>query len=111
VSAGDAGRSERRLIENEQLVRRVNRRIEDRLVTMREQDGDEDTDAPIAFFCECSSLECVARFEAAPSQWRRIHRRDDQFVVLEGHEAAEVEDVVDRFGGACLIVRKRALPA
>jgi hypothetical protein len=99
------------MVENEQLMRRINRRIEDRLVRMREEDEDEDPDAPIAFFCECASQECAARFEAVPSDWQRVHGRRDQFIVREGHEVPGVETVVDRFGSDCLIVRKRGLPA
>lgn len=96
--------SQRRLVENEKLARRINRRIEDQVTAIREAE-DEDTDQPIMFFCECSDDACRERFAATPDEYDRVHARADHFIVVAGHVTAEVEVVVDHLR-MCPIVRK-----
>jgi len=93
-----------RLRRNEELMEQLNRRIERTLGEIRDEE-DEDADAPIAFLCECSQLDCRDRIHMAPSRFDRIHRDPDLFIVIPGHEILEVERVVDQEGDA-LIVRK-----
>jgi hypothetical protein len=97
-------RSERRLVENEQLARRINRRVEEQVTAIREADGGHVED-PIAFFCECSDIACQERFEATAQEYDRIHADPDQFVVMPGHVTPEIEAVVDHLR-MCPIVRK-----
>ena len=72
----------------------LNRRMERTLEEIREEQ-DDDPDAPIAFLCECSRLDCRDR----------IHRDSEAFVLVPGHEMPEVERIVDQEGDY-LIVRK-----
>lgn len=90
---------------NEELMEELNRRMERLLGEIREQDDDDDRDAPIAFLCECSHLDCRERINLEPSRFDRIHRDPDQFILVPGHEVPDVERVVDQFGDH-LVVRK-----
>ena len=98
--------SERRMVENEKLARRVNRQLEDRVTEIRRDEG-ADTDAPIQFFCECPFLGCRERLEASSAEYGRVHSTPEHFVVVDGHEVLAVESVVDRIRDF-LVVRKRA---
>ncbi len=90
--------------QNEELMEELNRRIERTLEDIREED-DDDPDAPIAFLCECSHLDCRERINLEPSRFDRIHRDPDLFILVPGHEILDVERVVDQEGDF-LIVRK-----
>jgi hypothetical protein len=94
----------RRLRANEELMEELNRRIERMLGDIREED-DEERDAPIAFLCECSNLDCRERINLEPSRFDRIHQDPEQFILVPGHEMPEVERIVDQFGDH-LVVRK-----
>lgn len=96
----------RRLRQNEELMEQLNRRMERALGEIREAD-DEDRNAPIAFLCECSHLDCRERIHLAPSRFDRIHRDSEVFVLVPGHEIPDIEKVVDQEGDF-LIVRKVA---
>ena len=96
--------SPRRARENEEIMEALNRRIEESLERIREED-DLDRDAPIAFFCECSDLGCRDRVHLEPGRFDGIHLDPEQFVVAPGHERIDVERVVDQEGDY-LIVRK-----
>jgi len=82
----------------------LNRRMEQTLEEIREEQ-DDDPDAPIAFLCECSRLDCRERIHLTPSRFDRIHRDSEAFVLVPGHEMPEVERIVDQEGDY-LIVRK-----
>jgi hypothetical protein len=96
--------SPRRLRENEELMESLNRRLEEVVEQIREED-DLDADAPIAFFCECSDLACRERVHLAPGRFQEIHRDSELFVLVPGHEILKVERVVDQEADF-LIVRK-----
>lgn len=94
----------RRMRENEELMEELNRRMEQTLEEIREEQ-DDDPDAPIAFLCECSRLDCRERIHLTPSRFDRIHRDPDVFVLVPGHEIPDIERIVDQEGDY-LIVRK-----
>ena len=55
--------------------------------------------------CECGDSSCAARFRMSPDEYEALRARSDQFVIVPGHEAASVEEVVvDR--GSYQVVRK-----
>lgn len=97
----------RRLVENEKLARSINRRIEAHVAEIRDQEGDDDADGPILFFCECADATCRERFRATAEEYDAVHRRPDHFVVVQGHENTSIEVVVDHLRRH-LIVRKLA---
>jgi hypothetical protein len=90
----------RRLAENQALFRDLNERIE---ASAETQGADSYS---YEFVCECSSLECFERFELTLDEYGRVRERPHRFIVLGGHEDAEVEDVVER-RGAVVVVEKR----
>jgi hypothetical protein len=94
----------RRLRQNEELMEELNRRME-RMIDEIRDEADADRDAPIAFLCECSHLDCRERVHLEPSLFERIHRDPDVFVLVSGHEIPDIERVVDQMHDF-LIVRK-----
>ncbi len=96
--------SPRRLRENEELIERINERLDAQTEQIREEDG-EAPDAPVAFFCECSDLACRERIRLVPAEFREVHRDPERFVLVPGHELPEIETVLERRGDH-LIVRK-----
>jgi hypothetical protein len=96
--------SPRRLRENEELMERINERLDEQTEQIREEDGDA-PDAPIAFFCECSDLACRERIAMTPAEFRDVHRDPERFVLVPGHEVPRVEEVVERRDDH-LVVRK-----
>ena len=90
---------EYRLGLNEALLRNVNERIE--AVGGSFSLHDE----PLDFLCECADLECTEPVHLGSSDYRHIRSDPTWFVVVDGHERADVERVIDRLG-AYLIVAK-----
>ena len=100
--------SARRLVENEEIMESLNRRLEERVAEVRAED-DEDRKAPIAFFCECSDIDCRARVSMPPHRYDAIHRDRQLFVVVPGHEIDAIETVADA-GDGYAVVRKNIIP-
>ena len=101
-------RIRRRLVENELIMESLNRRLEERVEEARAED-DEDLEAPIAFFCECSDIGCRERLSVRPDRYEAIHREADLFIVLPDHEVAAVETTVE-LHAEYAVVRKAAIP-
>ena len=89
----------RRLAHNEELFREVN---------VERERAHPDARGELAFICECSSQRCTERIRLSAASYRRIRRTSRRFVILPGHERAEIEDVVERHDGYA-IVAKRAV--
>lgn len=104
MTSGGASPSERRLVENEQIMEALNRRLEERVEEIRSE-TDTPADAPVRFFCECSDLACRGRIALPPDRFLEIHRDPALFVILPGHENSAIEVVVDTWGDH-VIVRK-----
>lgn len=62
---------------------------------------------PPGFFCECSSVDCLARLPLGHEDYDRVHARPDLFTLAPGHEVPAVETVIERADG-WLVVRKTA---
>jgi hypothetical protein len=86
----------RRVTENEELFRAANE-AHDAVVG--------DAPRPVAYFCECAEVSCVARVSLPSERYREIHEHPLQFVILPGHELAEFETVVEE-GDGYAVVRK-----
>jgi hypothetical protein len=86
--------SERRLVENEVIVKKLNERLKKTVKTLLETtDSDE---VELLFNCECSDLQCDARIKIGLKTYENIHKRKDYFTLTRGHEIPEIEDVVER---------------
>ena len=90
----------RRLGENEVLFRELNEAIDgvNRSFAVMTHTMD--------IVCECANAECLERFLVTLTTYERIRSDPTLFLVLPGHVAPSVEDVVERMEGH-FVVRKR----
>jgi hypothetical protein len=88
-----------RIASNESVFREINEGIE-----RGQWPGDEG--ALVGFRCECAQLGCTRVVELSVCDYERIRANSRRFVVAVGHEAPEVESVVERYPGF-LVVEKR----
>jgi len=91
---------QRRVAANENVFREVNDAIERGLWP-----GEDD--APVAFRCECASLDCAQLVGLTPKAYERVRANPRRFLVLRGHELPEVETVVESHSDY-VVVQKRA---
>lgn len=100
-------RSERRLAENEVIFRTFNEEAKDFIL-------EDAAHTPLAnkrlrFYCECSDLTCVERIELSAEEYENLHRSNRRFVLKPGHEAPNVERVVQHHSDY-VVVEKRIEP-
>jgi len=84
-----------RAAKNESLFREVNERIEDLA----------NSASFTTFICECRDESCNASVSVTIEEYERIRSDGDCFLVLPGHELAEIEQTIeatDRY----LVVKK-----
>jgi hypothetical protein len=82
---------ERRIARTESLFREVNERIAE---TASHVDGED------AFFvCECADAECTERVTATLDEYEQVRDDGAQFLLVKGHEEAEIERVVEHHRG------------
>lgn len=91
---------QRRVAANESVFRKVNDAIERGL-------WPGEADSPVAFRCECASLQCNRLVELTPTAYERVRANPRRFLVLRGHELPEVETVVESHDDY-VVVQKRA---
>jgi hypothetical protein len=101
-----------RAAQNEAMFRTVNRELEQ--ATREAGGGPADQ---LEVLCECGNEGCSAMLTLTISEYDEIHRQNDQFVVVPGHENPELERVVaqkelylvvDKVGEAEEIVEEEA---
>ena len=81
---------EARLAQNEALFREMNERVQ---VSVVASGGEEE---PFVVVCECGNIECLERMRLTAAEYGDAHAHPAQFVVVDGHVANDVEDVVAR---------------
>jgi len=91
---------EARLAQNEALFREMNERVE---ATVLATSGE---DEPFVVVCECGNIDCLERMRLTAAEYDAAHAHPAQFVVVDGHVASDVEDVVARHD-RYVVVRKR----
>lgn len=77
---------EDRIAKNEVLFREVNERIDE---------VHNPPDAPFEIVCECGNADCLQMLEVRPREYRAVRSEATHFFVLPGHEAPDVETVLD----------------
>lgn len=87
--------SDRRLIENELLIRNSNTKAKNALKQYFAPDKEVAT-SPINFYCECSDLNCGAVIPITISEYEMIHKKRDQFILRKDHEIHHIEKIVKR---------------
>lgn len=85
--------SKRRLIRNERLIREKNLAAS-RSIKKYFRNSKEIREAPIAFVCECSQLDCDEHVNISIDRYEKIHRQKDHFIVFRGHGTPAVEEIV-----------------
>jgi hypothetical protein len=80
---------EQRAARNEALFREVNENI----ARLDETHGDADGSV---FVCECANPECTERLTVDADTYRRVREEPRWFLLVPGHEDAQLERVVER---------------
>ena len=91
---------ERRLAENEVRFRALNERLRDSGAAWEGREG------MLKLVCECGDEDCTAAIELHAREYEAVRAVETQFLLVPGHERAEVEDVVGG-GEDWVVVRKR----
>ncbi len=89
----------RRLTHNEQLFRAVNEE--------REQAAPDSVEE-LSIVCECADQECTERIRLLPDVYEEIRRIPSRFIVVPGHQVAEIERVVDERGAFAVVEKREA---
>jgi hypothetical protein len=87
-----------RAAQNEELFRTINERIE----AGAKQHG---VDQPLPFHCECCDESCLEKIEIPPAEYDRIAAHIDRFVLVPGHERADVESVVEQHSSYLVVAK------
>jgi hypothetical protein len=88
-----------RVAMNEATFRKVNEGM---------QAGQEPTGL-LTFLCECGRLGCNRLIELTRDEYEAVRADPRTFAILDGHEIADVEDVVERHE-RYVVVQKRGTP-
>jgi hypothetical protein len=89
-------RRDRRLAENEIRVRYAN----DWIARPR---GTDPVPPDLEVVCECADPECRRKLAMRESEYEWLRQHPWRFVVLPGHEAPAIEDVVERLPGYVIV--------
>jgi hypothetical protein len=87
---------DRRLTENELLFRRANEAAARQ--TLR-----GDVPMKLEVVCECTDRDCRQPLTMSTAEFEWLRQDPRRFVVLPGHEAPAVEQVVERFDGYVIV--------
>lgn len=79
----------RRIAGNESRFREINERLRTDLRALPE--GPE----PVEFVCECGRIDCAQTVHVTLAEYETIRSSSLDFFVVPGHQAPDVEDVVD----------------
>ena len=55
-------------------------------------------ETPIPFLCECADVDCLGDVAITPTAWASVSERPHHFVMIEGHQRSEGEEVVGHLG-------------
>lgn len=89
---------------NEAVFREVNERIEGLAETF--DLGSE----PLDLICECGDASCVQRIHMTHGEFEHLRSESHQFAVYPGHEAPDVERVVERRDAYNIVMKDEGLP-
>ncbi|HEX3806888.1 MAG TPA: hypothetical protein VHV52_08920 [Gaiellaceae bacterium] len=92
----------RRVGQNEAVFRAVNEEIEGLSRGMAQV-----SDGMLHIVCECGDMDCVVQLTVPLTDYERVRSEPALFLIRDGHELPDVEDVVER-SSRFTVVRKRA---
>ena len=93
---------EERIGLNEAVFREVNERIEDLAETFDLEHLD--------FVCECGKGDCLERISMSRSEYEALRSDPQLFAVFPGHEATDVEAVVEKRSGYDVVRKSTGAP-
>ena len=96
---------EARIGMNEAVFRDVNERIQDVASAF------DLTSEPLDLICECGDASCVDRISVSPDEYEGIRADPQLFAVAPGHEAPDVEDIVEKRRGYDIVRKREGTPA
>ncbi len=79
----------RRIADNEGRFREINERLRGDLRALPE------VEEPVDFVCECGRIDCADVVRLTLDEYETIRASSLDFLVVPGHQAPDVEDVVD----------------
>jgi hypothetical protein len=96
-----AGEREQRMGKNEAIFRAAN----ERMAGWEERDRLE---ALELYFCECADPTCMQKAKLCGSDYERARSDPTHFVVVPGHEVADVETVLESHPDWVLVEKEEA---
>jgi hypothetical protein len=78
---------------NEAVFRAVNERIQEVANSFQM------TAEPLDLICECGNAQCVERITVGRDEYEQLRADPHYFAVAPGHEAPDVEEVVEKRNG------------
>lgn len=90
---------------NEAVFRDVNERIQD------VANAFDLTTEPLDLICECGDATCVERISLRRHEYEAIRADAQLFAVAQGHEAPDVEEIVERRSGYDIVRKYAGIPA
>jgi hypothetical protein len=94
----DEDRQER-LAKNESLFRSLNENI-------RGLAGELGGQEPFEFICECATSDCLERLSLTLSEYERIRQDGTRFLLADGHEDIEIEQVIAQRDGYVVVEKE-----
>jgi hypothetical protein len=79
----------RRIVENERLLRDINREIE-------AEAGGASPDEELELLCACGRVDCHERVLVSLAEYEAAHELAHRFVIVPGHALPGIERVVER---------------
>jgi hypothetical protein len=99
-----------RLAKNEALFRDVNERISD--INQELAPGTPNPEEIDGLICECSDPECLERVGPLTiTEYERVRADPTRFMIAAGHQAEDVERVVDRQPSYWVVEKHEGPPA
>ena len=98
------GSLEERIGLNEAVFREVNERIEDLA------EGFALTSQPLDLVCECGDASCRERITMSHGEYEQLRSESHRFAVYPGHEATDVEAIVERRDGYDIVEKETGAP-
>ena len=99
-----------RLAKNEAVFREVNERVAE--ITAELAPGAPYPERVEGLTCECSDALCLERVGPLTiAEYKKVRRDPTQFIIAAGHQAADVERVVDKRESYWVVEKDEGVPA
>ena len=95
----------RRVADNEVLFRTVNDRLEDL------NEGVSNVTDTFCIVCECGDISCSEQITISSDEYTRLRSQPTDFAVMRGHEAADSENVVERYEAYDVVRKHEGVPS